>query len=108
MPPTRWSVPATTPRCRRSSRSRPAAGPRGGPSGAGRREGAAGVVSLDLLRMKRLLAVDPVSMTATLEPGLRGPEAEALLAEHGMTLGHFPQSFEFATIGGVAPPPRPG
>ena len=41
-------------------------------------------------------------MTATLEPGLRGPEAEALLAEHGLTLGHFPQSFEYATIGGFA------
>jgi len=67
-----------------------------------RRDGFSGVVSLDLLRMKRLLAVDPVSMTATLEPGLRGPEAEALLAEHGMTLGHFPQSFEYATIGGFA------
>jgi len=67
-----------------------------------RREGYAGVVSLDLVRMKRVLAVDPVSMTATLEPGLRGPEAEALLAEHGLTLGHFPQSFEFATIGGFA------
>ena len=52
--------------------------------------------------MKRLLDVDPVSMTATLEPGLRGPEAEALLAAHGLTLGHFPQSFEFATIGGFA------
>jgi alkyldihydroxyacetonephosphate synthase len=67
-----------------------------------RREGYAGVISLDLVRMKRLLAVDPVSMTATLEPGLRGPEAEALLAEHGLTIGHFPQSFEFATIGGFA------
>ena len=67
-----------------------------------RRDGYAGVVSLDLVRMKRLLAVDPVSMTATLEPGLRGPEAEALLAEHGLTLGHFPQSFEYATIGGFA------
>ena len=62
----------------------------------------AGVVSLDLGRMNRLLAVDPVSMVATLEPGLRGPEAEALLAEHGLTLGHFPQSFEHATIGGFA------
>src|SRR4051794_10255741 len=67
-----------------------------------RRDGYAGVLSLDLVRMKRLLAADPVSMTATLEPGLRGPEAEALLAEHGMTLGHFPQSFEYATIGGFA------
>ncbi len=67
-----------------------------------RREGYAGVVSLDLMRMKRLLATDRVSMTATLEPGLRGPEAEALLAERGLTLGHFPQSFEFASIGGFA------
>ena len=69
---------------------------------AARRDGYAGVLSLDLVRMKRLLAVDPVSMTATLEPGLRGPEAEALLAGHGLTLGHFPQSFEFASIGGFA------
>ncbi len=41
-------------------------------------------------------------MTATLEPGLRGPEAEALLAEHGLTIGHFPQSFEHGSIGGFA------
>ncbi len=64
--------------------------------------GLAGVVSLDLGRMRGLLAVDPVSSTATLEPGLRGPEAEALLAGHGLMLGHFPQSFEYATIGGFA------
>ncbi|GAB3775343.1 alkyldihydroxyacetonephosphate synthase [Nocardioides ginsengisegetis] len=69
---------------------------------AARRDGYAGLVSLDLVRMKSLLAVDPVSMTATLEPGLRGPEAEALLAEHGLTLGHYPQSFEYASIGGFA------
>jgi alkyldihydroxyacetonephosphate synthase len=67
-----------------------------------RRATYAGAISLDLGRMTRLLAVDPVSMTATLEPGLRGPDAEALLAEQGLTLGHFPQSFEYATIGGFA------
>jgi len=67
-----------------------------------RREGYAGLLSLDLVRMKRLLAVDHVSMTATLEPGLRGPEAEALLAAEGLTLGHYPQSFEYASIGGFA------
>ena len=67
-----------------------------------RRDGFAGLVSLDLVRMKRLLAVDHASMTATLEPGLRGPEAEALLAAEGLTLGHYPQSFEYATIGGFA------
>lgn len=69
---------------------------------AARREGYAGLVSLDLVRMKRLLAVDHTSMTATLEPGLRGPEAEALLAAEGLVLGHYPQSFEHATIGGFA------
>ncbi len=46
--------------------------------------------------------VDPTSLTARLGPGLRGPQAEAALASHGVTLGHFPQSFEFATIGGFA------
>jgi alkyldihydroxyacetonephosphate synthase len=69
---------------------------------AARRDGFAGVVSLDLIRFDKLLAVDLDSMTATLEPGLRGPQAEALLAEHGLTLGHFPQSFEYASIGGFA------
>jgi alkyldihydroxyacetonephosphate synthase len=69
---------------------------------AARRDGFAGVVSLDLVRFDRLLEVDTDSMTATLEPGLRGPQAEALLAEHGLTLGHFPQSFEYASIGGFA------
>ena len=69
---------------------------------AARRDGYAGLVSLDLVRMKQLLAVDEESMTATLEPGLRGPEAEALLGERGLMLGHFPQSFQFASIGGFA------
>lgn len=69
---------------------------------AARRDGYAGVLSLDLIRMKRLVDVDHVSMTATLEPGLRGPEAEALLGAEGLTLGHFPQSFEYASIGGFA------
>ncbi|BBH16603.1 alkyldihydroxyacetonephosphate synthase [Nocardioides baekrokdamisoli] len=67
-----------------------------------RRDGYAGLISLDLIRLNQLLSVDPISMTATLQPGMRGPEAEAALAQHGMTLGHFPQSFEFASIGGFA------
>ena len=46
--------------------------------------------------------IDRNSMTATLGAGLRGPEAEVLLGREGLTLGHFPQSFEFATIGGFA------
>ncbi|GAA1359515.1 FAD-binding oxidoreductase [Arthrobacter rhombi] len=66
------------------------------------REGFAGVVSVDLARMKDVRDVDTESMTVVLEPGLRGPEAEAKLAEHGLTLGHYPQSFEYASIGGFA------
>lgn len=69
---------------------------------AARRDGYAAVVCLDLVRLDRLVEVDEESMTAVLEAGLRGPRAEELLAERGLTLGHFPQSFEFATIGGFA------
>jgi alkyldihydroxyacetonephosphate synthase len=58
-------------------------------------------IALDLCRMRRA-QVDPVSLTATMGPGLRGPEAEAALGAQGLTLGHFPQSFEYATIGGFA------
>ncbi len=67
-----------------------------------RREGFAGVIALDLRRMDALLAFDQISLTATLEPGLRGPQAEALLAARGYTIGHHPQSFLYATIGGFA------
>jgi alkyldihydroxyacetonephosphate synthase len=65
-----------------------------------RRDGFAGAISLDLGRMDRLLHVDERSLTATLQAGLTGPRAEEELAAHGLTLGHFPQSFEHATIGG--------
>ena len=58
------------------------------------------VVSLDLRRLSGLVAVDTVSRTATLLAGTRGPEAEGLLHPHGLTLGHYPQSHQQATIGG--------
>ena len=61
-----------------------------------------GVVALDLRRMNALLALDEDSRLAVLEPGLRGPEAEELVGARGYTIGHFPQSFEYATIGGFA------
>jgi alkyldihydroxyacetonephosphate synthase len=61
----------------------------------------AAVVSLDLKRLREV-DLDRTSLTARLGPGLRGPEAEAALGELGMTLGHFPQSYEEATIGGYA------
>jgi alkyldihydroxyacetonephosphate synthase len=60
------------------------------------------VIALDLRRLNRGLDVDPVSLTATLQAGMTGPQAEAFLASRGLTLGHFPQSFEYATIGGFA------
>jgi alkyldihydroxyacetonephosphate synthase len=60
----------------------------------------AAVVALDLARLDRLLAVDPVSLTATVQAGMTGPALEQALAGHELTLGHFPQSFEFSTIGG--------
>ena len=59
------------------------------------------VISLDLGGLKQF-RFDRVSMTARLGAGLRGPEAERLLGAEGFTLGHFPQSFEYATIGGFA------
>jgi alkyldihydroxyacetonephosphate synthase len=60
------------------------------------------VIALDLRRLDALLDCDPVSGTATFGAGVTGPRAEQLLAEHGLSLGHFPQSFEFASIGGFA------
>jgi alkyldihydroxyacetonephosphate synthase len=66
------------------------------------RDGFAAVVAVDLRRLDRLLDLDEVSRTATLEAGVRGPAAEALLAGRGFTLGHFPQSYEGASIGGYA------
>ncbi|MGW0522581.1 FAD-binding oxidoreductase [Crossiella sp. NPDC003009] len=62
----------------------------------------ASVVTLDLARLDKLVSVDPISHTAVFQAGVRAPEAERLLAAHGFTLGHFPQSFERATLGGFA------
>src|SRR5690606_3630683 len=59
------------------------------------------VVSLDLRHLKGV-EIDTRSHTARLGAGLRGPEAEAALNAEGFTLGHFPQSFEWGTIGGFA------
>ena len=64
------------------------------------RAGFPAVVALDLGRMNALVDVDERSLSATFEPGVRGPQAVALLAAHGLTLGHYPQSHEYASIGG--------
>lgn len=60
----------------------------------------AGAISVDLGRLDRVLEVDPVSRAARIQAGALGPAIEAQLAAHGMTLRHFPQSFEFSTLGG--------
>ncbi len=62
----------------------------------------AAVIALDLVRLDRLVSLDPVSRIAVLQAGLPAPEAEKLLAPHGFTIGHVPQSYERATIGGFA------
>ncbi|MBX3246047.1 MAG: FAD-binding oxidoreductase [Myxococcales bacterium] len=66
---------------------------RGGP-------GHRGVVTLDTTRMSRMLELDEVSHTATFEAGVWGPDLEQALEARGYTLGHYPQSFEFSTLGG--------
>ena len=60
------------------------------------------VISLDLRRLNELHHLDEVSGEAELGAGVTGPDAERLLGERGFSLGHFPQSFQFATIGGFA------
>ena len=64
------------------------------------RDGFEALVSLDLGRMAQLSRVDRRSLLAELGPGLRGPQVEEALGRSGLTLGHFPQSFEYATVGG--------
>jgi alkyldihydroxyacetonephosphate synthase len=59
-----------------------------------------GVVSVDLAALDRVLEVDPVSRSALIQAGALGPHLEAQLAQHRLTLRHFPQSFEFSTLGG--------
>lgn len=60
------------------------------------------VVTLDLRRFDALHWLDEISGEAELGAGLPGPDAERLLGERGFSLGHFPQSFRFATLGGFA------
>lgn len=57
-------------------------------------------ITLDLTRMKRLVRLERLSGLATFEAGVLGPELERVLGAEGLTLGHFPQSFEFSTLGG--------
>lgn len=59
-----------------------------------------GVLSLDMAKLDRVLEVEKRSLSARIQAGACGPDLEAQLAEQGLTLRHFPQSFEFSTLGG--------
>ncbi|MBI3394591.1 MAG: FAD-binding oxidoreductase [Spirochaetia bacterium] len=58
------------------------------------------IVSADMTKMERLVDFDPANRLATFEAGIYGPRLEAMLNGRGYTLGHFPQSFEYSTLGG--------
>ena len=57
-------------------------------------------ITMDLRRMNRVIAVDRASLTAEIEAGAFGPEIEEGLAQHGLALGHHPDSFVYSTLGG--------
>jgi alkyldihydroxyacetonephosphate synthase len=59
-----------------------------------------GSVSIDLGRLDKVLEVDAVSRAARIQAGVYGPALDAQLKPHGYTIRHFPQSFEFSTLGG--------
>lgn len=59
-----------------------------------------GVVTVDLTALDRVLEVDPTSRAARIQAGALGPRLEDQLRPHGLSLRHFPQSFEFSTLGG--------
>ena len=109
--PTPSSRPPTTTRSPRCSASAPSAASPSSRSAAARRvvggvdpeRGAhRAVIALDLARTAALLDLDEISLLATFGAGTTGPQAEELLGARGFTLGHFPQSFAYASIGGYA------
>lgn len=62
--------------------------------------GPAPVLTISMRRLNRLLRLDPQSRLASFGAGVTGPDLEAQLRARGLTLGHFPQSFEYSTLGG--------
>jgi alkyldihydroxyacetonephosphate synthase len=61
-----------------------------------------GALALDMGRMGRVLSLDRESLTVAVQAGMRAPALERHLAARGLTLGHFPQSFEYVSLGGCA------
>ncbi|MFA6240181.1 MAG: FAD-binding oxidoreductase, partial [Candidatus Hydrogenedentales bacterium] len=59
-----------------------------------------GIITLDMTMMNRVLHVDAEARVARIEAGIYGPALESALQAQGFTLSHYPQSFEFSTLGG--------
>ena len=57
-------------------------------------------ICVDFKRMNRVLGIDERSLLAEVQPGCLGPDVEQAVGSVGLTLGHFPQSFEFSSVGG--------
>lgn len=67
-------------------------------------DGQKGVITVDMTRMDQVLEVDETALVARVQAGIYGPQLEGALQARGFTLGHYPQSFEFSTLGGwIAP-----
>jgi alkyldihydroxyacetonephosphate synthase len=62
--------------------------------------GLGAAVSIDMRALDQVLEVDPTSRAALIQAGATGPRLEEQLRDHGLTLRHFPQSFEYSTLGG--------
>ena len=60
----------------------------------------AGVISLDMKNLNQIIEIDKDSRTASIQGGILGPELESKLKEYDLTMRHYPQSFEFSTLGG--------
>jgi alkyldihydroxyacetonephosphate synthase len=84
-----------------ASESRTVVIPRGAGSGVcGGSQAEAGSVVLDTARMNRVTSIDTVSRVVYVQAGTRGDQLEDALAEHDLTLGHYPQSLAISTVGG--------
>ena len=68
------------------------------------REGQKGVITVDMTLMDQILEIDETALVARVQAGIYGPQLEEALQAKGFTLGHYPQSWEFSTLGGwIAP-----
>ncbi|MDN4038433.1 FAD-binding oxidoreductase [Massilia sp. YIM B02443] len=58
------------------------------------------VLAIDMCRMRALVSLDREALLACFGAGITGPDLETQLRAHGYTLGHYPDSFEYSTLGG--------